>query len=162
MKRWYLCLVATLAAAALLTAPARAQTFPAFLDGLQETPPNMSPATGFGTVTLLDATTGAISVDLAFSGLLAPQTAAHIHMAPAGVPGPVIVPLPLGTFTAFAATLTPPQVHALQTEGLYFNVHTTMFPGGEIRGQILPEPSTLVLLGVGAGGLVAFRRRFRA
>jgi hypothetical protein len=46
---------------------------------------------------------------------------------------------------------------------LYFNVHTTTFPGGEIRGDIavVPEPSTYVLLatGLGALGLIARRRR---
>lgn len=34
----------------------------------------------------------------------------------------------------------------------YFNIHTTQFPGGEIRGflQRVPEPSALFLLGLGA------------
>jgi hypothetical protein len=32
----------------------------------------------------------------------------------------------------------------------YFNIHTTVFPGGEIRGFLsVPEPSTVVFLGVG-------------
>jgi hypothetical protein len=34
----------------------------------------------------------------------------------------------------------------------YLNIHTTMFPGGEIRGFLVPEPATLALL---AAGLVA-------
>ena len=44
----------------------------------------------------------------------------------------------------------------------YLNIHTSEFPGGEIRGQLqaVPEPSTwaMMLLGFGAAGL-AFRRR---
>lgn len=45
----------------------------------------------------------------------------------------------------------------------YLNVHTTSVPGGEIRGFLLPvpEPSTLVLAGVAAVGLLAWGRRRR-
>jgi hypothetical protein len=50
----------------------------------------------------------------------------------------------------------------------YFNIHTTMFPGGEIRGTltpvadgVIPEPATLLLVGGGIGALVAGRRKKR-
>jgi hypothetical protein len=46
----------------------------------------------------------------------------------------------------------------------YINFHTTQNPGGEIRGalQVVPEPSTMALLGIGGlGVLVASRRRSR-
>lgn len=43
----------------------------------------------------------------------------------------------------------------------YFNIHTSQFGGGEIRGflQQVPEPASLVLLGIGMAVLLVIRRR---
>ena len=81
--------------------------------------------------------------------------AAHIHVAPAGKNGPIVVPLENGlvpgtsngvlaegTFTA--ADLTGPLAGQsladlpvdVEAGNTYVNVHTTANPGGEIRGQI--------------------------
>jgi hypothetical protein len=52
------------------------------------------------------------------------------------------------------------QLPALLANGLYFNVHTPDHTGGEVRGQIMiPEPSSLALLGI--CGLALVRRRQR-
>jgi hypothetical protein len=44
----------------------------------------------------------------------------------------------------------------------YINFHTTQFPGGEIRGQIVPDGgSTSILMAASLLSLFAIRRRFR-
>jgi hypothetical protein len=46
----------------------------------------------------------------------------------------------------------------------YFNIHTTQFGGGEIRGFLIaavPEPGALALTGAAFAGALAYRRRRR-
>jgi len=58
---------------------------------------------------------------------------------------------PAGAEAAFAV--------ALFAGKTYFNIHTTAFPGGEIRGFLVPAPATLLLLGTGLAGLAVTRLR---
>jgi hypothetical protein len=49
---------------------------------------------------------------------------------------------------------------ALAGEMAYFNIHSTVFPGGEIRGfLVVPAPATMLLFGTGLAGLAGIRLR---
>ena len=54
--------------------------------------------------------------------------------------------------------------NAMSSGQAYWNIHSTTFGGGEIRGFLVaaPEPSSLALLGFGAAALVATSRNKRA
>ncbi|HLM00912.1 MAG TPA: CHRD domain-containing protein [Pyrinomonadaceae bacterium] len=128
----------------LATAVVRAEiSFTATLSGAQEVPPTTSSAKGFGIVTLNDAETQ-IRFSLTFSGLGSNQTASHIHgPAAIGANAPVLFNIGStgatgGTFTALTQDVTPAQAQQLKNGLWYFNVHSSSFPNGEIRGQILP------------------------
>jgi hypothetical protein len=68
-----------------------------------------------------------------------PITAAHIHIGAAGVPGAIVVPLPLsgGVISGCQAT-TRELAKAIMKdpEAYYVNVHNAPFPGGAARGQL--------------------------
>jgi hypothetical protein len=108
------------------------------LTGSLEVPPNPSAASGKSTITIAaDKTvTGMIVV----SGMT--PTMAHIHEASKGVNGPVIVPFVKSGENNFApapgAKLTDAQYASYLAGKLYLNVHSSTYPGGEIRLQMMP------------------------
>ncbi len=108
----------------------------AYLLGVNETPPNASTALGVTTFTY-DPATRQLSYELMETGIVTP-TGAHIHRGAAGVPGPIAYPLntPTTGYSAGVVTLSASDEALMFSGGLYVNVHSIAFSGGEIRGQI--------------------------
>jgi hypothetical protein len=145
--------------------------FQATLDGLQEVSPNTSPGTGFANFTVHPDMS--LTYTVSYQNLLAGPTASHIHgIAGVGTNAGVMIGLtglPATTSGTFSGTYVGPvtaaQLNTMLSGYSYINIHTSLYPGGEIRGQIylVPEPSTLALatFGAVASGILVCRRRPR-
>jgi uncharacterized repeat protein (TIGR01451 family) len=126
-------------------------TFKARLVGRNETVPVLTKASGEITAVLNDST---LIVSGTFKNLSAEVDTniaggSHIHRGYAGQNGPIMFPLsavfdadlkggayePAGNMF----TLSAAQVQALMDRRFYINIHTSTYPSGEIRGQLLPE-----------------------
>jgi hypothetical protein len=126
--------------------------FRAKLSGKEEVPPNGSPSTGFAWVKITD---DKIRYEVNVTDM-DKVNAAHIHLAEAGKNGPVVLTLFKGGPTeqvngtvaeanVTASNLEGPMkgknitdlVTAMKNGTTYVNVHTTDFPDGEIRGQLM-------------------------
>ncbi len=112
------------------------------LNGSQEVPTNASAGLGLFTGTY-DAATNILDFDLSFTGLSTPTSVAHLHSpGTIGVNAPVLIGFagfPLGvTSGTYSNTyvLTASQEADLLNGLMYVNIHTTGFPGGEIRAQL--------------------------
>ncbi len=130
--------VAALALAALSGAATRATVWTAALTSGQEVPKQVvkTPvAHGLFKGTLSGST---LTWTLTFAKLSGPATAAHIHMAPMGKAGNVVVPLctPCKSPVKGTAKISAALMAAFKKHGLYVNVHTAKNPAGEIRGQL--------------------------
>ena len=108
------------------------------LTGAQEVPPVNTTATGAANIKV--AADGSVSGKVTTAGIS--STAAHIHMAPAGQNGPVVVPLAKNGDNVYmvpsGAKLTPAQLQAYKMGSLYVNVHSNAHKDGEIRAQLKP------------------------
>lgn len=123
------------------------KSFCAILSGSQEVPPVQTNASGFVKATLKGHT---LIVKGRFQGLSSAYVAAHVHGA--SLPG-----TNSGVLFTLNATLNPgnlsgkfsecqnrfgltdAQIQQLKDGLFYVNIHTSQFPNGEIRGQLLPK-----------------------
>lgn len=134
------------------------------LRGLNEVPPTTSQASGELRATI-SADETSIAFTLSYTGLTGNPGAAHIHFAPTKVNGGVMVffcggggkpACPAATSGTITGTITAADivgpaaqgiapapagqfadvVRAIKTGNGYANIHSTLFPAGEIRGQI--------------------------
>lgn len=144
--RYPLILSLTLALTLGIAATALATTFSytATLSGANEVLPNASPATGTASI-VYDDVAATLTATVTFSGLTAPATAAHIHgpgttAQNAGVlfPFSAVPNATSGIIPMQSFAISSTQVGYLTGGLLYVNIHTSNFPGGEIRGQIYP------------------------
>ena len=135
-------------------------TLRASLRGAQEVPPISTGATGSFVATIHPD--GSITFRLTYANLSALPTQSHIHFAQANVSGGVMIFLcggdgqpacPAATSGTVDGTIVPANVVGPSGQGIvagdlaaalraiaggegYVNLHSTKFPGVEIRGQL--------------------------
>ena len=150
-----LLLIGGLAAQTVETIP-----FRAIMNNTNEVPAAPTAGTGFATVFLhvVRGANGQIvsgsvdaKVSYRFSGAVT-LTAMHIHRAPAGSNGSIVVPFDLtrtddedgagdipvtqAQFPTTAVSLETVNAILASPQDFYYNVHSTTSPGGAIRGQL--------------------------
>jgi CHRD domain len=138
-------LVGLFAVLALAAGSASANSPAIPLNAEQETTGSTSTGSGFFSYTI-DG--DQLCYTLEVRDLTMAPFAAHIHIGPRNVAGPIVV----GLLTPTAATstvsacitaveggdLTPAELAAIAADpsAYYVNVHTDNWPGGEVRGQL--------------------------
>jgi len=154
-------LLVALVFAACSMAKAEVHIYDFGLDGAQAGFPQ-SAGTGVGHVTY-DDVSNQLNWTVTYQNLPSGVINSHFH-GPAlpGVSAGVVVPQTNGFASpqiGGPVTLTETQEGQLLSGLWYYNIHTNFAPGGEIRGQVVPEPASMGLLAIGALGLFARRRK---
>jgi hypothetical protein len=111
------------------------------LSGPVEVPPGDPDGSGLATF-IIDPARGQLCFSIVVDDILLPAIAAHIHVAPAAVAGPIVVPLTApdanGASAGCVGGIDQQLLRAIKSHPrqYYVNVHTTDFPGGAVRGQL--------------------------
>ena len=153
---------ALLALAALVSAPAAAISIIAtgFLASAQVVgPKNPTSMTGQAVIDY-DPATMTVAYELTLFDVATIIESSQLHLAPAGQNGPVVsflfevnAPFITAAELTFSGTASVNQdiEKALLDGNIYIDVH--VFDDGDIRGQLVPEPTTALLLGLGLAAL---------
>jgi CHRD domain/IPTL-CTERM motif len=156
-----------LAVASMMMRPAKADivTFTAQLLASNEVPPiTNADSNAFGQVLVtLDTSNNTFRFDWSVNNVASPNIIlSHIHEAAAGVNGPVRVdsqispgsPIPaVGGSAVFSRGNLPGAADVVSRllanpAGFYFNIHSTLNPGGVVRGQLVRQAASPPLAGV--------------
>jgi len=134
-----LALLTVLAIATPVIAEDGGRKFEATLTGAAEVPvPGDSDGSGSAVITVNHGQ-ARVCWEISVTGI-APTFAAHIHLAPVGVPGGVVVPLspPTSGSSSGCTSVDPALAKDIlkNPEDYYVNVHNADFPGGALRGQL--------------------------
>ena len=144
MPRRSIVLIVTLGAltALLLVPTAEAvQRFELTMTGAEEAPGPGDP-NGSGTASFtFNRGRGEVCFSLEVEDIVLPATGAHIHVAPAGSPGPIVIPLtaPGSDGTSSGCVSADRDLVKAITKhpaSYYVNVHSSEFPGGAVRAQL--------------------------
>ena len=148
---------------------AMGQSLDSNLDPFQEVPPHNTPGYGSADLTLAGTTLTITAGTGLYADLLAGATSVVLADAAVGANGPTIGSFNLdtygntsGTFSGSVTGLTNQQVMDVLAGNTYINIRDSVYPSGEIRGQIftVPEPGSMGVLG--GIGLLALKRRARS
>jgi hypothetical protein len=189
MKR-VLSILALAAASTAVAAPVD-PSYRAVASGALESPPNASPGTSLVTI---DLGGKEMFVDMPFRDLDGTTTEAHIHCCTSSAftgTAPVAVPftdfptgvtagtynkgIPLGDAMSWdpafvsahggtVASASSAFLDGVNANEAYVNIHTNLYPNGEIRGWLVaappvPETAEWSMLAVGLAGLMWMSRR---
>ena len=112
-------------------------TFTALLNGPQGVPPALNTAQGSAFLTF-NKKSKELCFSISYVSLSGPELFSHVH-GPA-IPtstAPVVFTLPTANAKNGCVSLDRDTEKNLKSGRLYINVHTNMYPTGEIRGQII-------------------------